>query len=196
MGDGMAGSATDVTAGVTTGIRVRPGAEGDLTELTEIYNHYVVHTPITFDIEPVTVEERRAWLDSHPATGRHRLLVAEESGRVLGYATSSPFREKRAYETSVETSVYLGPDHTGRGLGGLLYRTLLETLAHEDVHRAYAGITQPNAASMRLHERFGFRPVGLLGEVGRKFGTFWDVAWLEKRIAWSAGGASTSGRGR
>ncbi|WP_424887254.1 N-acetyltransferase family protein [Streptomyces sp. XH2] len=179
----MTGSTAGVTAGITPGIRVRPGAEGDLAELTGIYNHYVVHTPVTFDIDPVTVEERRAWLESHPATGRHRLLVAEEAGRVLGYATSSPFRAKRAYETSVETSVYLGPGHTGRGLGGLLYRGLLETLAHEDVHRAYAGITQPNAASMRLHERFGFRPVGLLGEVGRKFGTFWDVAWLEKRIS-------------
>ncbi|WP_079110345.1 GNAT family N-acetyltransferase [Streptomyces roseifaciens] len=186
MRDSVAGTATGVTTGLTTGvtasIRIRPGAVGDLTELTEIYNHYVVHTPITFDIEPVTVEERRAWLDSHPATGRHRLLVAEEAGRILGYATSSPFRDKRAYETSVETSIYLGPDHTGRGLGGLLYRTLFEALADEDVHRAYAGITQPNVASMRLHERFGFRPAGVLEQVGRKFGTFWDVAWLERRI--------------
>ncbi|MGK5543918.1 N-acetyltransferase family protein [Streptomyces sp. URMC 127] len=182
MYDSTAEIRADAAPGGPAGIRIRPGADGDLTELTEIYNHYVVHTPVTFDIEPVTAEERRAWLDAHPATGRHRLLVAEEAGRVLGYATSGPFRAKRAYETSVETSVYLGPGHTGRGLGGLLYRTLLEALAHEDVHRAYAGITQPNAASMRLHERFGFRPVGVLGEVGRKFGTFWDVAWLEKRI--------------
>ncbi|MEH6372944.1 N-acetyltransferase family protein [Streptomyces sp. KLMMK] len=182
MHDSVAGTTTGVTTDVTTGICVRPGTVGDLTELTAIYNHYVVHTPITFDIEPVTVEGRRAWLDSHPATGRHRLLMAEEAGRVLGYATSSPFRDKRAYETSVETSIYLGPGHTGRGLGGLLYRTLFEVLAGEDVHRAYAGITQPNAASMRLHERFGFRPAGVLEQVGRKFGTFWDVAWLERRM--------------
>ncbi|GHG64629.1 GNAT family N-acetyltransferase [Streptomyces griseocarneus] len=166
----------------TTATRVRPGTYDDLVALTGIYNHYVAHTPITFDIAPVGLEARRAWLDAHPATGRHRLLVAEEAGTVLGYATSGPFRDKQAYETSVETSVYLAPEHTGRGLGGLLYDALFEALATEDVHRAYAGITQPNAASMRLHERFGFRPAGVLEQVGRKFGTFWDVAWLEKRL--------------
>ncbi|MBO0652789.1 N-acetyltransferase [Streptomyces triculaminicus] len=166
----------------TTAIRVRPGVYDDLVALTGIYNHYVVHTPVTFDIAPVDVDARRAWLDAHPATGRHRLLVAEEAGTVLGYATSGPFRDKQAYETSVETSVYLAPGHTGRGLGGLLYDALFEALATEDVHRAYAGITQPNAASMRLHERFGFRPAGVMEQVGRKFGAFWDVAWLEKRL--------------
>ncbi|MFI9204975.1 GNAT family N-acetyltransferase [Streptomyces sp. NPDC053048] len=180
MRDSTAAAAEAAATAAT--IRIRPGADDDLGELTEIYNHYVVHTPITFDIEPLAPGDRRAWLESHPATGRHRLLVAEEAGRVLGYATSSPFRDKQAYETSVETSVYLSPEHTGRGLGGLLYAALFEALAGEDVHRAYAGITQPNVPSMRLHERFGFRNTGVLEQVGRKFGTFWDVAWLERRI--------------
>ncbi|MEU3355082.1 N-acetyltransferase family protein [Streptomyces sp. NPDC037389] len=172
----------DQSTAVTAGTRIRPGTESHLKQLTDIYNHYVTSTPVTFDIEPVTVEERRQWLADHPATGRHRLLVAEESGTVLGYATSGPFRAKQAYETSVETSVYLAPEHTGRGLGGMLYHALFEALAAEDVHRAYAGITQPNEASMRLHERFGFRPAGVLHEVGRKFGTYWDVAWVEKPL--------------
>ncbi|MCA6094864.1 N-acetyltransferase family protein [Streptomyces sp. SCA3-4] len=167
----------------TAGVRIRPAATADLDELTEIYNHYVVHTPITFDIEPVTAAARRAWLEARPAAGRHRLLVAEEAGKVLGYAASGPFRDKQAYETSVETSVYLAPHATGRGLGALLYGALFDALAGEDVHRAYAGVTQPNAASMRLHERFGFRPVGVFEGVGRKFGSYWDVAWLEKRLA-------------
>ncbi|MEU1308958.1 N-acetyltransferase family protein [Streptomyces cinnamoneus] len=175
----------------TAGVRIRPAAAADLGELTEIYNHYVVHTPITFDIEPVTADARRAWLEARPATGRHRLLVAEEAGqaeeteeagKVLGYASSGPFRDKQAYETSVETSVYLAPHATGRGLGALLYGALFDALAGEDVHRAYAGVTQPNAASMRLHDRFGFRPVGVFEGVGRKFGSYWDVAWLEKRL--------------
>lgn len=165
-----------------TGIRIRPAASADLTELTDIYNHYVTHTPVTFDIEPVAAEQRRAWLEAHPGTGRHRLLVAEEAGRVLGYVSSSPLRPKQAYETSVETSIYLAPGHTGRGLGGKLYSALFEALAGEDVHRAYAGITQPNEASVKLHERFGFRPAGVHHQVGRKFGTFWDVAWFEKRL--------------
>ncbi|WFB05924.1 N-acetyltransferase family protein [Streptomyces sp. LX-29] len=167
---------------VGTGIRIRPGTEEHLKELTDIYNHYVIHTPITFDVEPVHVEDRARWLADHPPTGRHRLLVAEEAGQVLGYATSSALRPKQAYETSVETSIYLAPEHTGRGLGGLLYQALFEALAEEDVHRAYAVITQPNEASMRLHQRFGFRPAGVHHEVGRKFGTYWDVAWLERPL--------------
>ncbi|UQI45021.1 N-acetyltransferase family protein [Streptomyces sp. HU2014] len=166
------------------GIRTRPGTSGHLGRLTEIYNHYVAHTPITFDIEPVSVEERAEWLADHPDGGRHRLLVAEDTatGEVLGYASSSALRPKRAYETSVETSVYLAPEHTGRGVGGLLYEALFAALADEDVHRAYAGVTQPNEASMRLHERFGFGAAGVHREVGRKFGRFWDVAWLEKPL--------------
>ncbi|MCC3771107.1 GNAT family N-acetyltransferase, partial [Streptomyces sp. UNOC14_S4] len=150
--------------------------------LTEIYNHYVLSTPVTFDIEPVSAEDRGQWLADHPPVGRHRLFVAAQDGAVLGYATSSPLRPKQAYETSVETSVYLAPEHTGRGVGALLYRALFDALAQEDVHRAYAVVTQPNEASMRLHERFGFRPAGVHREVGRKFGTYWDVAWLEKSL--------------
>lgn len=164
-------------------MRVRAGGEGDLEELTRIYNHYVVETPITFDVEPFTAEQRRAWLGAHPDQGPHRLLVAEWGQRVVGYATSSAFRARQAYSTSVETSVYLAPGHVGRGVGGMLYAALFEVLASEDVHRAYAGMTLPNEASYRLHQRFGFRPVGVYREVGRKFGRFWDVAWFEKALS-------------
>ncbi|MEU3777703.1 N-acetyltransferase family protein [Streptomyces sp. NPDC032472] len=162
---------------------IRPGTETDLEELTRIYNHYVVETPVTFDIEPFTVDQRRPWLLAHPHSGPHRLLVAEEGGKLLGYATSSAFRPKQAYATSVETSVYLAPEHVGRGIGVLLYTSLFEVLEQEDVHAALAGITVPNEASRRLHERLGFRPVGVYEEVGRKFGRFWDVAWFQKRLS-------------
>jgi phosphinothricin acetyltransferase len=104
------------------------------------------------------------------------------SQRILGYATSSPYRAKPAYSTSVEVTIYLAPDAGGRGIGTLLYKALFADLATEDVHRAYAGIAQPNEASTRLHERFGFRPVGTYQEVGRKFGRYWDVAWYEKEL--------------
>ncbi|NGO74260.1 N-acetyltransferase [Streptomyces sp. YC504] len=166
----------------STTARIRPGHEDDLEELTRIYNHYIVETPITFDIDPVTVVQRRDWLLAHPAQGPHRLLVAEEDGKIVGYATSSAFRPKLAYLTSVETSVYLAPEYGGRGLGSRLYSALFELLAEEDVHRAYAGITVPNEASFKLHERFGFKPAGTHREVGRKFGRYWDVAWFEKEM--------------
>ncbi|MEV6115654.1 N-acetyltransferase family protein [Streptomyces sp. NPDC052109] len=173
-----------------TEAQVRPGVEGDLDALTAIYNHYVRETAITFDTAIFTPEERRPWLLSHPEDGPHRLMVATcaESQEILGYATSSPYRPKPAYGTSVEVSVYLAPDSPGggttgrRGIGTLLYDALFHALADEDVHRAYAGIAQPNEASERLHARFGFRYVGTYREVGRKFGRYWDVAWYEKDL--------------
>ncbi|CAL9543949.1 Phosphinothricin N-acetyltransferase [Streptomyces sp. enrichment culture] len=165
-------------------VQVRPGVEGDLTDLTDLYNHYVRETAITFDTEIFTPEERRPWLLSHPEDGPYRLMVATDtaSRRILGYATSSPFRPKAAYGTSVEVTVYVAPDAGRRGIGTLLYKALFEALAGEDLHRAYAGIAQPNEASARLHERFGFRHVGTYREVGRKFERYWDVAWYEKEL--------------
>ncbi|WP_149826278.1 GNAT family N-acetyltransferase [Streptomyces tailanensis] len=184
-------------------VQVRPGVEADLTALTDIYNHYIRETSITFDTAVFTPEERRPWLLSHLEDGRHRLIVAttanyeldaaarsaslrgggrETGGQILGYATSSAFRAKPAYGTSVEVSAYLAPDAGGRGVGTLLYKALFESLAGEDLHRAYAGIVPPNEASRRLHERFGFRHVGTYREVGRKFGRYWDVAWYEKEL--------------
>ncbi|MGP3983763.1 GNAT family N-acetyltransferase [Streptomyces sp. KR80] len=166
-------------------VQVRPGEEDDLQALTDLYNHYVRQTPITFDTVPFTPEQRRPWLDSHPKDGPHRLLVAQEEcpkGRILGYATSSPFRPKAAYDTSVEVSVYCAPDAGRRGIGTRLYTALFKALEGEDLHRAYAGLTAPNEASARLHARFGFRLVGTYREVGRKFGRYWDVDWYEKPL--------------
>ncbi|MFD8236080.1 GNAT family N-acetyltransferase [Streptomyces sp. NPDC059696] len=168
----------------STEVQVRPGVEDDLEALTALYNHYVAETAITFDTVIFTPEERRPWLLSHPEDGPYRLMVATEpqTGRILGYATSSPFRVKPAYAPSVETTVYVAPGAGGRGVGSLLYTALFEALSGEDLHRAYAGIALPNEASARLHERFGFRHVGTFREVGRKFGRYWDVAWHEKPL--------------
>ena len=165
-------------------VQVRPGVESDLEALTDLYNHYVRNTPITFDTAIFTPQERRPWLLSHPEDGPYRLMVATEghSQQILGYATSSPYRPKPAYVPSVETSVYVAPDAGRRGIGTVLYDALFKALADEDVHRAYAGIAQPNEASERLHARFGFRYVGTYREVGRKFGRYWDVAWYEKEL--------------
>jgi phosphinothricin acetyltransferase len=168
----------------STEVQVRSGIESDIQALVDSYNHYIVDTPITFDTVTFTPEERIEWLRSHSEDGPHRLLVAEEdpSAGVLGYATSSPFRAKPAYSTSVEISVYCAPEARGRGIGTLLYESLFAALEGEDLNRAYAGVTQPNAASVRLHERFGFRHIGTYAEVGRKFGKYWDVAWYEKPL--------------
>ena len=172
-----------------TPILVRPATEDDLPALTDIYNHYVVTTPITFDLQPLTVDDRRAWFVEHSHGGRHRLLVATGDhvgnvgrGEAVGYASSSRFRPKPAYDTTVECSVYCRADVVRRGIGTALYRALFEQLKEEDINRIVAGVTLPNPASIALHERCGFRQVGTLSSVGRKFDRYWDVAWFERPL--------------
>jgi phosphinothricin acetyltransferase len=163
-------------------ICIRPANRADLPRLTEIYNHYVIHTPVTFDLEPYTVERRAAWFEQFSLTGRYRLVVAEENGVVLGYAGTTRFRVKPAYDTTVETTVYSSPDAVGKGIGSKLYAGLFEALASENVNRIVGGYTLPNAASARLHEMFGFKSVGIFSEVGFKFGRYWDVQWTERPL--------------
>jgi len=163
-------------------VSIRPARIDDLPRLTEIYNYYIVNTPVTFDIDPVTVEERRPWFAQFGERGRHRLFVAERDGVVAGYAGSHQFRTKKAYDTTVETTIYCAPEMTGRGIGGALYAALFAALAGADVRMAIAGITVPNDASVAVHARFGFVPAGLMHDVGRKFGKYWDVLWMERRF--------------
>jgi phosphinothricin acetyltransferase len=163
-----------------SGARIRIANRGDLARITEIYNYYVLNTPVTFDVEPYTVERREAWLAQFGATGRYRLIVAEENGIVMGYAATTRFRPKAAYETTVETSIYCAPEAVGRGLGKRLYGELFAVLKGEDIHRFVAVYVVPNAATEALHRRFGFRVVGVFSENGRKFGKYWDVCWAER----------------
>ncbi|HXI95114.1 MAG TPA: GNAT family N-acetyltransferase [Candidatus Acidoferrum sp.] len=167
---------------INTRVEVRAATLDDLSALNDIYNQYVAETHYTFDVEPMSAEARQEWFAHYSSAGRHRVLVAVSEDRVVGYATSSRFRPKPAYETSIETSVYLAPESVGRGAGSRLYEGLFKALEDEDVHRAYAGIALPNPASIALHERFGFKRVAHFTEQGRKFDRYWDVAWYEKPL--------------
>ena len=160
--------------------RIRMAERTDLARMTELYNYYVLNTPVTFDVEAYTVERREVWFAQFGMTGRYRLLVAEENGVVMGYAGTLRFRPKVAYETTVETTIYCAPERVGKGIGRRLYAELFEALKGEDVHRFVAGYTLPNAASEALHRQFGFKVVGVFSEIGRKFGKYWDVCWLER----------------
>ena len=175
---------------------IRIATPDDLEALTAIYNHYIVHSAITFDLQPFSTDERRAWFDDHSKPGPHRLLVAvNEHGTCLGYATSSRWRPKPAYDSTVEVSVYCHPDARGRGCGTALYTALFAALEHEDVQTLVAGVSLPNPASLSLHHSFGFRPVGVFHAVGRKFDKLWDVAWFERplRLEGSEPGATLQG---
>lgn len=161
---------------------VRRATHADLPALTEIYNHYVEHDHATFDTRTFTVAQREPWFQQFDEQ-RRICLVDDDGSNIRGYACSGQFKAKPAYDTSVEVSVYLKPDSAGRGLGRSLYENLIPYLDSHGVHRAYAGIAVPNDASIALHNRFGFREVARLDEVGFKFERYWDVVWLERNCA-------------
>ena len=114
--------------------------------------------------------------------GPHRLFVASTPQRVVGFACSTRFRDRPAYATSVETSVYVDPQAQRRGVGRQLYEALFAALAGEDLHRAYAVLALPNDASVALHHKCGFRDLAVLSEAGRKFGRYWDILWMERHL--------------
>ncbi len=159
---------------------IRRGRPSDLDAIARIYNHYVTSTHVTFDLEPPEAEQRRAWLEQFSDSGRHRLFVADAGEGALGFACSTAFKPRAAYDVSVETTVYLDPEAVGGGIGRQLMQTLLDALTHAGAHRAYAGVALPNEASEALHRKLGYRRLGVLTEVGRKFDRYWDVAWYEK----------------
>jgi len=163
---------------------IRPGESGDLARLVEIYNYYITETHFTFDMEPFAVGGRTQWFNQFSESGPYRMLVAERDDAVVGYASSTRFKPKAAYSTSVETSVYLDHGQMGQGIGVALYAALLEALVDEpSVHRAYGGTALPNHKSIELHERLGFTLVGTYREVGYKFDKYWDVSWFEKDVS-------------
>jgi phosphinothricin acetyltransferase len=161
---------------------IRAVTPDDLEAVNDIYNHYVRTSHVTFDLEPMTSEHRRAWLDEHDPQ-RHPVLVATRDERIIGYASAGRLRARPGYDTTVETSVYVDHAANGTGVGTSLYAALLDMLARRDLHRAVAGIALPNDASIALHIRAGFRQVALFTEQGRKFERYWDVAWFERPLA-------------
>jgi phosphinothricin acetyltransferase len=162
--------------------RIRTVTPDDLEAVNDIYNHYVRTSHATFDLEAMTVERRRAWLDEHDPH-RHPVLVATRDERIVGYASAGRFRARPGYDTTVETSVYVDAAASGTGVGTSLYAALFDALAGRDLHRAVAGIALPNDASVALHVRAGFQQVAHFTEQGWKFERYWDVAWFERPLA-------------
>lgn len=163
-------------------VRIRHCAPGDYGVVVAIYNYYIENTHTTFATTPYSIGERAPWFSQFNESGPNQLLVAEQGDAVLGFCCSTPFSNRSAYDVSVETTVYLAMDATGRGIGKRLYDELLENLSGIGLHGAYAGIALPNDASVKLHESLGFRNVGVYEEVGWKFDKYWSVAWYELRI--------------
>ena len=156
---------------------VRPVRLADAAAIAAIYNHYVRDTVITFEEVPVEVADMAARIGD--VTQRHPWLVLELNGSLAGYAYASAWKARSAYRHSVESTIYLASEAAGQGLGTQLYGALIDTLRREKIHTAVGGIALPNAASIALHEKLGFRRLGQFNEIGRKFGNWVDVGYWQ-----------------
>lgn len=146
---------------------IRPFQESDIQALTDIYNYYVLHTIVTFDFEPYTVEGYLAKITRIQKD--FPCFVFEQDGEVIGFSYASKWRQKPAYNQTVESTVYLHPERKKGGIGSKLYKALLDELKQQEYQVVLGGISLPNDESVAFHEKFGFKKVGHFDGVGRKF---------------------------
>jgi L-amino acid N-acyltransferase len=161
-------------------LAVRPARREDGEAIRGIYNEAVRTTTATFDTKPRPRAGQTVWLVHHDA--RHPVLVAVLEGRVVGWASLSPWSERRAYDGTAEISVYVGATWQNRGVGRLLITTILREGSRIGLHTVLARIAEGNPVSRRLHLSAGFSPVGVMHEVGYKFGRFLDVELMERSL--------------
>jgi L-amino acid N-acyltransferase YncA len=157
---------------------IRQAVATDAEAISRIYNHYILDTIITFEEQPVPSSEMAERI-AEVTSASLPWLVAEQDGSILGYARASKWKGRSAYRFSVETTIYLAPHCLGRGIGTSLYQLLLEQLKDLGLHVAIGGIALPNAASLALHEKLGFRKVAQFAEVGFKFSKWIDVGYWQ-----------------
>ena len=156
-------------------MEIRIARREDLEQLLEIYNYEVVHGVATLDLQPKTLEDWAMWFDVH-TVDNHPRLVAEQDGRVAGYASLSSYRAKEAYRSTVELSIYIHPDFRRQGVATSLMEAILDEARRDPrTHTVVSVITDGNEASRKLHEKFGFTYCGAIREVGMKFGAYRDI---------------------
>lgn len=158
----------------------RAATRADLPAINAIYNHYVLHSTCTYQTVPSTEREREEWFEAHGE--RHPVIVAEQAGEVVGWGSLSKFHPRQAYENSVEDSIYIHHELLGRGMGTMFLRELLRLAKEIGHHTVLGGIDASQAASIALHEKFGFVKVSHLREVGFKQGRWLDVVWMQKML--------------
>lgn len=162
-------------------MKLRMGTVADAEALRTIYNREVLETTHTFDLEPRSLEQQQAWIAERE--GALGVVVAELDGRVVGFASLSPYRPRAAYRTTVENSVYVDESARGAGVGRALLDNLIEMATHRGFHTIVAHIAGGHEASIGLHHACGFQVVGTEREVGRKFGRWLDVVVMQRMLA-------------
>lgn len=158
-------------------IDLRAARAADAEAIRAIYNHEVLTTTATFDLVPRTLDDQKQWLAAR--SGAFTAIVAVDGDDVVGFGSLSPYKERAAYRTSVEDSVYVRRDRNGQGIGRLLLTELLDVAASSGFHSVFARIEASGAASRALHERCGFQLLGIERETGRKFNRWLDVALMQ-----------------
>ena len=159
---------------------VRPATHADLPAITEIYNEAGVGTTASYDLEPVTVAQRRAWFDSLVERGCGVFVL--DDGHVMGYAAYGPFRDKAGYAHTVEHSVYLRPECRGSGGGRALMEALLAHAKSRGMHVMVGVLDAGNDASLAFHRCLGFTETAVLPQVGRKFDRWLDFVFVTRRL--------------
>ncbi len=149
----------------------------DAKQMVDIYNYYVLNSIVTFDEIPFSENDFKDRI--HTISSQYPFIVFEEDNHILGYAYANMFRQKPAYKNTVETTIYLKNDVQGQAIGTKLYSELLNTLKEQNYHAVIGGLTLPNEASIRLHEKLGFKQVAHFKEVGFKFNKWLDVGFWE-----------------
>ncbi|MEO7538452.1 MAG: N-acetyltransferase family protein [Pyrinomonadaceae bacterium] len=160
---------------------VRSATSNDAAAVAEIYNYYIANSHATFELDSIDAAEMLRRIESG-WSGEYPFMVYEEDGEVLGYAYGHQYKPRKAYEYSIEVSVYVRNGHEGGSIGTRLYEQLFAEIGRGDFHAIIAGISLPNEASIRLHEKFGFEKVAHFREVGFKFDRWIDVGYWEKIV--------------
>ena len=165
-------------------ITLRLAISADAEQIRAIYNHEVMHSVATFDLVPRSLTDQQVWLAAR--SGAMAAVVAvdpgDPTGDVVGFGALSPYKERAAYRTSVENSVYVRQDRHGEGIGGRLLMELLSMAELSGFHAVFARINASGEASLALHRRCGFELVGVEREVGRKFGRWHNVALMQRLL--------------
>ena len=160
---------------------IRAAEPSDAAGIAAIYNHYVEQSIVTFEEEPVSDAEMARRIEDVRAESLP-WLIAEEAGRVVGYASSRKWKGRSGYRFSAEITVYVEPGHARRRIGSKLYARLFPLLQARGIHAVIAGIALPNEASVALHEKFGMRRVAHFAEVGFKFDRWIDVSYWQRTL--------------
>jgi phosphinothricin acetyltransferase len=158
-------------------LTVRKAELKDLAAITEIYNQAVLHTTATFDTQTKTIEKQKAWFEKHG--DRYPVLVGLEDNKIVGWASMSAWSDRLAYADTAEASIYVREGYRGKGTGRKLSEAILKAGREAGLHTAIARIAEGNDASIHLAESMGFKHIGVMKEVGRKFGKLLDVYLMQ-----------------